>query len=86
MLSRERRGRAVVWSIIKKLLLLEVLVDLAREQDTDFDRLDSVTTMTDFAVAGRYPESDQWIDDCDPSEWMAIVQQACDFVWQKIEL
>jgi len=25
-------------------------------------------------VAGRYPESDQWIDDCNPSEWMAIVQ------------
>ncbi len=64
---------------------LEVLVDLAREQDADFDQLDSVTAMTDFAVAGRYPESDQWIDDCDPSEWMAIVQQACDFVWRKME-
>ena len=65
---------------------LEVLVDLAREQDEGFDRLDVVVAMTDFAVAGRYPESDQWIDGCDPSEWMAIVEQACDVVWQKISL
>ena len=36
-------------------------------------------------VAGRYPESDQWIDDCNPSEWMAIVQQACEFIWQRIK-
>jgi len=63
---------------------LEVLVDLAREQDAGFDRLDSVTALTDFAVAGRYPESDQWIDDCDPSDWMVIVQHSCDFIWQKI--
>jgi len=55
---------------------LEILVD--------FDQLDSVTTMTDFAVAGRYPESDQWIDDFNPSEWMVIVEQACDFIWQKM--
>jgi len=64
---------------------LEVLLDLAREQDADFDQLDSVTDMTDFAVAVRYPESDQWIDDCDPSEWMVIVERACDFVLQKME-
>jgi len=63
---------------------LEILVDLARKQDVDFDQLDSVTTMTDFAVAGRYPESDQWIDDFNPSEWMVIVEQACDFIWQKM--
>jgi len=25
------------------------------------------------------------IDDCNPSEWMAIVQQACDFIWQRIK-
>ncbi len=41
--------------------------------------------MTDFAVVGRYPESDQWIDDYEPSEWIVTVQQACDFVWRKIE-
>jgi len=64
---------------------LEVLVDLAREQDADFEQLDSVTDMTDFAVAVRYPESDQWIDDCDPSEWMVIVERACDFVLRKME-
>ena len=64
---------------------LEVLVDLAIEQDADFEQLDSVTDMTDFAVAVRYPESDQWIDDCDPSEWMVIVERACDFVLRKME-
>jgi len=63
---------------------LEVLIDLAKEKDADFDQLDSVTAITDFAVAGRYPESDQWIEDCDPSEWMESIQQACDFVWKKI--
>jgi len=63
---------------------LEVLIDLAKEQDTDFDQLDSVAALTDFAVAGRYPESDQWIEDCDPSEWMESIWQACDFVWKKI--
>jgi len=63
---------------------LEMLIDLAKEQDTDFDQLDSVAALTDFAVAGRYPESDQWIEDCDPSEWMESIRQACDFVWKKI--
>ncbi len=61
------------------------LVDIAREKDADFEQLDSVTAMTDFAVASRYPESDQWIDDCDPAEWMPVVRQACDFIWRKIE-
>jgi len=64
---------------------LEVLIDLAKEQDVDFGQLESVTAMTDFAVAGRYPESDQWIGDCDPSEWMESIGVACDFVWKKIE-
>ncbi len=64
---------------------LELLVDIAREKDADFEQLDSVAAMTDFAIAGRYPESDQWIDDCDPAEWMPVVQQACDFIWRKIE-
>jgi len=64
---------------------LEVLLHLSQKQDIDFEQLDSVTAMTDFAVAGRYPESDQWIGECDPLEWMTIVQQACGFIWQKIE-
>lgn len=63
---------------------LELLVDIAREKDADFEQLNSVASMTDFAVAGRYPESDQWIDDCDPVEWMPVVRQACDFIWRKI--
>ena len=61
------------------------LTPLIQKQDIDFGQLDSVTAMTDFAVAGRYPESDQWIDECDPLEWITIVQQACNFIWQKIE-
>jgi len=67
-------------------MTLKCWLNLAREQDAGFDRLDVVVAMTDFAVAGRYPESDQWIDGCDSSEWMAIVEQACDVVWQKIAL
>ncbi len=40
--------------------------------------------LTDFAIAGRYPESDQWIDGCDTEEWMATTRHACDFIWGKI--
>jgi HEPN domain-containing protein len=64
---------------------LELLLDIAIDKDSDFEQLESVADLTDFAVAGRYPESDQWIENCDPGEWMVAVRRACDFIWIKIK-
>jgi len=64
---------------------LEILVDIAIEKDADFVELNAIIPMTDFVVAGRYPESDQWLDDCEPVEWIELIRQACDFIWLKIE-
>ncbi len=63
---------------------LELLLDIARQKDADFEQLESATGLTDFAIAGRYPESDQWIDGCDTEEWMATTRHACDFIRGKI--
>ncbi len=63
---------------------LELLLDIARRKDADFEQLESAAGLTDFAIAGKYPESDQWIDDCDTEEWLATTRHACDFIWGKI--
>ncbi len=63
---------------------IELLLNIASEKDAGFDKFESVADLTDFAVAGRYPESDQWIEECNPTEWMPIAQNICNFIWDKV--
>jgi hypothetical protein len=62
---------------------LSRLVYIASQKDAEFESLESLADLSDMAVAGRYPESDQWIVEYDVADWIITVRNACDFIWSK---
>ncbi len=64
---------------------IELLLDEASNLDQRFKVWESLENMTVFAVVGRYPESDDWIGDCDPRPWIDEVTRFCQFVRSCLE-
>jgi HEPN domain-containing protein len=64
---------------------IERLLYEASQIDQKFADWERLEDMSIFAVAGRYPESDSWIGECSPSDWLVDVEAFCTFVWAQME-
>jgi len=64
---------------------IECLLDMTVALDVSFEQWERLSGISIFAVAGRYPESDDWIGDCHPNDWIDDVQALHLFVCEKVE-
>jgi len=64
---------------------IECLLDMVVKLDATFEQWERLGDISIFAVAGRYPESDEWIGDCYPHDWLDDVQALYLFVCEKVE-
>jgi len=60
------------------------LLDLAESFEPDLSSLDAIVELTPYAVEMRYPESLDWGDEIDASEYVVLAEQSCEKIWSYV--
>jgi len=62
------------------------LLDLAEEFEPELSSLDTIIELTPYAVEMRYPESLDWGNDIDASEYVVLAEHSCAKIWANVVL